>query len=343
MSTAVEVAREVTAPAPAPRSAALRRAGPAERAVAAAAAVRPVRAGLAQAVWAVGRTGRAGLLGAGLLFAAGLFLASTHLGLAAEVEALRGELAAARARARTATAWAGPGPAAPARALPGRADVPAMLHELFGKALRAGLAVDSGRYDIRGGAASGGVVRTRVAFPVSGPYPEIRAFLDAALATMPAVALSHLVLTRRAIGDANVEAQIEFTVYTEEGGAARKSAAPGEAGRRFASARVVAPVHAAALFAQHSWHVQRPAPPAPPPPPPPAPTAPPFPYAFVGSYAPLGEAPVYFLSRGDRVIDARVGDKLDGVYRFESAAGGALVFVYLPLDVRQTLAAGVPK
>jgi hypothetical protein len=86
-----------------------------------------------------------------------------------------------------------------------------------------------------------------------------------------------------------------------------------------------------------------PPPPPAPPPPPPAPTAPPLPYAFLGTFSPGGEPPVYFLSRGDRVIDAHVGDKLDGVYQFESAAGGQLVFVYLPLNTRQTLTAGAPK
>ena len=104
--------------------------------------------------------------------------------------------------------------------------------------------------------------------------------------------------------------------------------------------RVVATPHAAALFAQHSWYVAPPPPPPAPALPPPEPTAPPLPYTFVGSYAPQGEAPVFFLSRGDRVIDAHVGDKLDGVYQFESAAGGQLVFVYLPLKVRQNLVAG---
>lgn len=109
---------------------------------------------------------------------------------------------------------------------------------------------------------------------------------------------------------------------------------------RLASDRIVAPRHATALFAQHSWFVLPPPPPPAPPPPPPQPTAPPFPYTFVGSYAPGGDPPVFFLSRGDRVVDAHVGDLLDGVYRFESAAGGQLVFVYLPLDTRQSLAAG---
>jgi hypothetical protein len=106
--------------------------------------------------------------------------------------------------------------------------------------------------------------------------------------------------------------------------------------------RVVPPRHASALFAQHTWLVLAPAPPPPPPPPPPEPTAPPLPYTFLGSFNPEGERPVYFLARGDRMIDAHVGDRLDGVYQLESAAGGQLVFLYLPLNVRQRLA-GVVK
>jgi hypothetical protein len=126
---------------------------------------------------------------------------------------------------------------------------------------------------------------------------------------------------------------------------AQPRAAPGASEARPASGRVVAPTHASALFAQHSWYVLKPAPVPPPAPPPPAPepTAPPFPYAFVGSYAPTGDQPVYFLARGDSVIDAHVGDRLDGVYQFESAADGQLVFVYLPLNIRQNLAAGASK
>ena len=128
------------------------------------------------------------------------------------------------------------------------------------------------------------------------------------------------------------------------GGAQPQPPAPRRASEaRPASDRVVPPTHATALFAQHSWYVVPPAPPPAPPPPPPVATAPPFPYTFVGSFAPDGDQPVYFLARGDRVVDARVGDRLDGVYQFESAAGGQLVFVYLPLNVRQNVAAGGAK
>ena len=58
------------------------------------------------------------------------------------------------------------------------------------------------------------MVRYQIAFPVTGPYPRIRAFIDATLATMPAVALSDLVLDRKSIADGSVEAQIRMTVYT---------------------------------------------------------------------------------------------------------------------------------
>ncbi len=122
---------------------------------------------------------------------------------------------------------------------------------------------------------------------------------------------------------------------------AKASAARAAAPKSLIAAGRVAPsTQSAALFAPHSWYV------APPPvaavaEAPAAPTAPPLPYAFVGSYTPAGERATYFLSRADRVIDAHIGDKLDGVLLFEKIEGGQLVFNYLPLNIRQTLPAGV--
>jgi hypothetical protein len=107
--------------------------------------------------------------------------------------------------------------------------------------------------------------------------------------------------------------------------------------------RVADASRAGDLFATHSWYVPPPPPPPAAPAPPAPPTAPPFPYTYVGSFAPDGDAPVFFLARGDRVIDAHVGDHLDGVYEFEKADGGELVFNYLPLGIRQTLPGGVSQ
>jgi len=76
------------------------------------------------------------------------------------------------------------------------------------------------------------------------------------------------------------------------------------------------------------------------PPPPPAPTAPPLPFGVMGSYARPGDAPVYFLTRGDRVFDVRVGDTIDHTYSVDSATNGQLLFTYLPLKIQQSLALG---
>jgi hypothetical protein len=309
---------------------------------AARAAARLGAAWLGRIAWALGRTGRPGLLGLALLGASGVFLASTYRPAAAEVEELRGELSAARARPGAPSAAQAAGPAA--RVLPARGDTPGILRRVFSTATQAQLAVDTGRYEVRE-THSGGVVRTHVTFPVTGPYPQIRRFLDTMLATMPAVALSQLALERKAISEGEVEAQLQVTIYTAAAGGGAPAASPPGAEARAAPGRVVPPAHAAALFAQHTWAVIVPvklAPP-PPPPPPPEPTAPPLPFTFVGSYGPAGAAPVYFLARGDAVVDAHVGDKLDGVWLLESADGAQLVFLYLPLNLRQTIPAGASK
>jgi hypothetical protein len=108
--------------------------------------------------------------------------------------------------------------------------------------------------------------------------------------------------------------------------------------------RVVEQSASGSLFAVHSWYV------APPPPPPvaastaplepPQPVAPPLPFTYMGSYAPNGAAPVFFLTQGDRVFDVHVGDTLDGTYTVDSFTNGQLVFTYKPLNTQQQLMTG---
>src|SRR5437762_1898111 len=107
--------------------------------------------------------------------------------------------------------------------------------------------------------------------------------------------------------------------------------------------RVVHPTAAGALFAAHSWYV------APPPPPvamvsepvaPPKPVAPPLPFTYMGSYAPSGAKPVFFLTQGDRVYDVHIGDTLDKTYTVDAFTNGALVFTYKPLNQQQQLMTG---
>lgn len=101
------------------------------------------------------------------------------------------------------------------------------------------------------------------------------------------------------------------------------------------------------LFKAASWVVPPPPPPqqqasAIPPPPPPPPQAPPLPFGFMGRYDD-GVKPVYLLTRGDLVLTASVGEKLDGSYQVEALQGNALVINYLPLNQRQTLDVGASR
>jgi hypothetical protein len=109
-------------------------------------------------------------------------------------------------------------------------------------------------------------------------------------------------------------------------------------------ARRVADAKAATvLFGRHSWYVAPPPPPPPPPPvyvAPPPPQAPPLPFSVMGSYARTGDSTVFFLTRGDRVFDVRVGDTIDGTYSVDGAANGLLTLTYKPLNIPQTLPIG---
>ena len=150
-----------------------------------------------------------------------------------------------------------------------------------------------------------------------------------------AAARSRVVAAARARGVAVSPKAVEATVAAEK---AALTAAP-------KSARVASASQASDLFAAHSWYVAPPPPAyvAPPPPaPPPPPMAPPLPYVYLGSYTPTGDVTVFFLTRGDRVYDVKVGDTVDGIYQIESAKGGQLIFNYKPLNQQQTLANGAP-
>jgi len=306
---------------------------------------------LPRAAWTISRTGRPGLVGIGLLLAAAMFLLSTHLKVAADIEALRADLAAAQPEARTAATDKVADPATAVRALPARTDMPAILRQLFNKG--------------HAGAARGRYRQVRDQLDEEqrrGPLPD----RVPGHRTLPQNPRVHRCDVGDDAGrrpqrprarpkgdrDGNVEAQIRMTVYTVATGtiglpgAGPATAAPGAGvsarvggaprigsgrpahafgGALCAALLVRAAAGAAAGTACHrrpnprrrrSVHLHR-------------------------QLCPEGHPPVFFLAHGDRMIDARVGDQLDGVYQFESAAGGQLVFVYLPLNIRQTLAAGV--
>lgn len=93
------------------------------------------------------------------------------------------------------------------------------------------------------------------------------------------------------------------------------------------------------VFASSSWYVPPPPPPPPPPAPPPKPTAPPLPFAYLGHYDDAS-LQTLILAKGDRVYTVAVGDVIENTYRIESAKAGMIEFVYLPLNIRQSIATG---
>ena len=99
---------------------------------------------------------------------------------------------------------------------------------------------------------------------------------------------------------------------------------------------------AGALFASKSWYV---APPPPPPAPPvhvvpPPPTAPPLPFTFIGSYAVQGDQTTYFVARGERIYDVKMGAVIDDDYTLVAVDAANMIFNYRPLNAHQSLALG---
>jgi len=97
------------------------------------------------------------------------------------------------------------------------------------------------------------------------------------------------------------------------------------------------------VFAGTSW-VPKPAP-TPPPAAPvnvpaPAPVAPPLPFVYVGQFHEDGQATVYYLERGVQVLTVAAGQDIDASYRLEGLSNGALEFIFLPLNTRQSLRIG---
>ena len=98
-------------------------------------------------------------------------------------------------------------------------------------------------------------------------------------------------------------------------------------------------------FAGRSWYV-------PPPPPslPPvvtglqevaaAPSVPGLPFSYMGRIQEEGERAVVYLTQGSQVYSVSEGERIDDSYQLKKITSSQLVFVYLPLNVKQTLEVG---
>ena len=172
------------------------------------------------------RLGWAASLGLVLLLAA-LFYALVAV-RAASARAERFAAAATQANAeiaRAATAASG-APAAPAtpaeqigafyKEFPKGESVPDWLESLYAIAENEKLSLEVGEYLLTK-SAGGKLDHFKITLPVKGSYPQLRKFINAALATVPALALDGIYLKRDKVEEGTVDARIVFLLYLEKG------------------------------------------------------------------------------------------------------------------------------
>lgn len=85
------------------------------------------------------------------------------------------------------------------------------LAKLHGTAGATGVDLRQADYRLLG--TQGQLDRYQVTLPVSGPYPRVRAFIEAALVDLPVLSLDQVAFRRKRPTDTSVEADLVFTLH----------------------------------------------------------------------------------------------------------------------------------
>ena len=94
-------------------------------------------------------------------------------------------------------------------------DVPAALGKLFEIAQAGKISVRQGEFQrVTNGAGRYQIMQ--ISLPVKAGYGEVMAFVDDALAALPALSLDEIVFKRETAGSAGVEATLKFALYLTE-------------------------------------------------------------------------------------------------------------------------------
>jgi len=162
--------------------------------------------------------GLPGILGLGLLVFVAAFSFSTLRSEQMRLDNLRQQAAKAREQ-RAAQADAPAGPITPADRLaafygffPQPAALPDLLQKVFVAAKGQGLQLEHGEYRVLADNA-GGLTQFQVTLPLHGSYPQIRKFLDEAMAQIPALSLDSIQFDRQKVGDATVDANVKLALF----------------------------------------------------------------------------------------------------------------------------------
>ena len=161
--------------------------------------------------------GRVGIIGVALIVFSIVCFLSANSPLRQQVAALRSELAQSQQDQLTRGGSSrNHTPAAQLQnfvsGLPARAELPAITEQIVAQATAAGLVLEQGSYDFTV-THSGKIVRARLSFPLQGTYPSIRQFVNGTLVAIPGAAVDGLRLERKAIGLAQVSANVRFAVF----------------------------------------------------------------------------------------------------------------------------------
>lgn len=162
-------------------------------------------------MYQLNRLGRSGVAGAGLVLIAAIFVFTAVVPQYRQIASLREELREAQHAGKADQS-------APVRLgrfmekLPKRSELPAIAGQIFKLAALAGVTLDQGRYELTP-MHSGQLARYRMSFPIKGPYPKIRQFIDATLNAIPAAGVDGMRIERKTAGDANVDADLRFSIF----------------------------------------------------------------------------------------------------------------------------------
>jgi hypothetical protein len=162
--------------------------------------------------------GKPGIVGLALTAFAATFWVSSVRPLLDERDVLR-DAAVKVERRRLATDAARPEGGTPAEQLanfyaffPVPSTAPDWLAKISRAARANGLQLASGEYRLTR-SATAALLRYQVVLPVQGSYPQVRAFVDAILADVPAAVVEEISIKRESVESPRVDARIRLTLY----------------------------------------------------------------------------------------------------------------------------------
>lgn len=99
---------------------------------------------------------------------------------------------------------------------PAQETLPEWLEKIYALAAEQSLTLEQAQYKLAP-EASGRLARYEITVPANGRYPQLRRFIERALADLPALALRDLRFKRDGIDRENVDAMLQFVFYVRTG------------------------------------------------------------------------------------------------------------------------------